>query len=120
MQHPARVERLVQLGPPPPDPAKQYPPDLTHADDVLRHATEKLVRLATEAGSLDAATACRRFWAIARPLFVAAPRDEQKIAAWGYCEVPNERNLWRRALQGVPPPQVLVPTPEDFARVTAP
>lgn len=91
VRHPARVNRLLQIGPSQPDTSTQYPPDLMNADSVLQEAFAQIGELQKQGRSDDPEEACKQFWSILRFIYVANPADAQKIQ-WGRCELANERN----------------------------
>ena len=120
MRYPAHVERIVQIGPMPPDPGKQYPAELTAVDDTARGVFAKLGELQKERASYDRRDFCQRFWSVLAALYVADPADAGKIR-WGHCDLPNELNFmayWTGSL--FPSIQALKLTPEALAKVEVP
>jgi proline iminopeptidase len=118
MKYPAHVDRIVQLAPIPPDPRKQYPPELTANDDVLRDTMVKLAELQKDRASYEPVEFCRQVWSILRCLYTADPRDADKIR-WDRCDLPNERSFmtyWMGRI--VPSIQALALTRETLAEVT--
>ena len=116
MKYPAHVDRIVQIGPMPPDPRKQYPPV---ADNVLAETMAKLVELQKDRASYDPIEFCRRFWSILRVIYVSDPKDADKIR-WDRCDLPNERNFmpyWMGTI--LPSIQTVSLADDDRARFTA-
>jgi pimeloyl-ACP methyl ester carboxylesterase len=119
-KHPSHVRRLVQLGPMPPNPAVQYPPELTANDSTLQTVFGRIAELQKDPEPRDPEARCRRFWSVLREIYVANPKNADRIT-WGRCELENERNMlgyWTRYL--LPSIQRLNPGVERFANVTAP
>ena len=117
MKYPAHVDRIVQIAPMPPDPRKQYPPV---DDDVLRDTFANLAELQKDRASYDPIQFCRKFWSILKAIYVADPKDADKIR-WDRCDLPNERSFmkfWTDSL--LPSIQALTLCAEDLAPVTAP
>ncbi|HLJ49409.1 MAG TPA: alpha/beta hydrolase [Bryobacteraceae bacterium] len=116
MKYPAQVSRAVQISPPPPFFSRQYetaPPDPVVAG--------RLAALQSERASTDPIEFCRKFWSIARLMFVANPENAAKLTNWGYCDVDNERNLMAYLVGSIFPSfHVLNLTAEDFGRVQMP
>ncbi len=120
VKHPSRVERIVQIGPMGPDPRKQYPPELTANDDVLRDALAKVAELQKERAAYDPVAFCRKLWSILRVIYVTDPADADKVR-WDRCDLSNERGFLKYWTESVLPSiHALALTAEDFARVTAP
>jgi pimeloyl-ACP methyl ester carboxylesterase len=120
MNHAAHVQRLVQIGPMPPNAGKQYPAHLTNADQTLADIAEKLTDLQRERTSADPQDLCQRFWALLRVLYVADPADANKIR-WDRCNLPNEWNFmkyWSSSI--LPSIYRLELKAEDFARLAMP
>lgn len=120
MKHAAKVNRIVQLAPAPPYTGKLYASHLTANDGVLQEVFAKLAELQKEREAHSPVEFCKKFWSILRVIFVANPRDAEKID-WGRCDLPNERNAMKYSNEFIfPSMQALRHTPQDFARVTAP
>lgn len=120
MTHPSHVERVVQIGPMAPDPAKQYPPELAGVDDTARSVFAKLGELQKERASYDRRGFCQRFWSVLAALYVADPQDAGKIT-WGHCDLPNELDFmayWTGSL--FPSIQRLALTREALAKARMP
>src|ERR1700722_18696759 len=120
MQHAARVGRVVQIGPMQPDAATQYPAHLTCADAVLADTMAKLGQMMKERPTGDAEEVCRKFWLVLRAIYVADPKDAERVN-WGRCEFANERNFmqyWTAHL--LPSIQSLNLTAEKMAKAKAP
>jgi proline iminopeptidase len=119
-KYPARVRRIVQLGPMPANPAIQYPPDLTANDTTLQTAFAGIGEMQKNPEPADPEARCRKFWSVLRTIYVADPKNADRIT-WGRCELENERNMlsyWMRYL--LPSIQRLALQPDAFADVTAP
>jgi proline iminopeptidase len=93
MEHPDRVERLVQLGPVPMRIGTEYPPDQRSDDWEEVTGKERLAELARlEKEGLPTRNPkefCERQWAAFRLGLVV---DQSKVAALGsgHCDLPNE------------------------------
>ncbi len=117
MKYPAHVDRIVQIGPMPPDPRKQYPPV---ADNVLPETMAKLAELQKDRASYDPSEFCRKLWSILRFIYVTDPKDADRIR-WDRCDLPNERDFmpyWMGTI--LPSIQSLSLAADDLAHVTAP
>lgn len=120
LRYPAHVGRIVQLGPIPPFPDRQYPRHLTGADETLQDVSSRLAALRAERGSSDPEAFCRRFWSVLRLLYVTDPADADRID-WGRCDLPNERSFMKYWTETVLPSiRALRLSAEDLAGVTAP
>jgi pimeloyl-ACP methyl ester carboxylesterase len=100
MKFPAQAHRVVQIGPLPPYAGKQYPADLTCADDTLRDVLSRLGQLEPQRAQMDPVEFCRAFWAILRRLYVVDPANAGRIR-WERCDEPNELNAmeyWTRSI----------------------
>ena len=100
LEHPAHVNRIVQIGPMPPSCGKAYPAELKCEDETFRNILARLAQLEGERSTTDPAEFCRKFWGLLRPLYVADPSNADKIG-WDRCDEPNERGLmkyWTRSL----------------------
>ena len=116
MKYPAHVSRVVQIAPPPPFFNKQY--DSLPPDPVI---TEKLAALQNQRASMDPIEFCRKFWSVARFMFVANPENAARLANWGYCDVDNERNLMAYLVGSIFPSfHRLNLTAEEFAKAQMP
>ncbi|HEY3741033.1 MAG TPA: alpha/beta hydrolase [Bryobacteraceae bacterium] len=121
MRHPERVSRMIQISPPPHEFGHQYQPPLSYTDERMSQIWADLQALEPQRASLDPIEFCRKWWALARPLFVANPAHAAGIADWGFCDLPNERNFMKHWMRNITPSlQRLHLAPEDFARVTCP
>lgn len=121
MRHPDRVSRMIQVGPPAPTFGQQYPPGLSFADERMSKIWSDLQALEPQRSSLDPIEFCRKWWALARPMFVADPAHAAGISDWGFCDLPNERNFMKHWIRNITPSlQRLHLTPEDFACITCP
>jgi len=120
MKYPAFVDRVVQVGAPPPDHAKKYPPHLTGHDATLIEVLAQLARLQANRGSEDPEEFCKRVWSVLRSIYVTNPADADRIN-WGRCHLPNERNFMKYWSEHILPSiQRLGLSAEDVAKVTAP
>jgi proline iminopeptidase len=120
MEYAAHVNRVVQIGPAPPNARVQYPSELAFNDGTLGDVFARIGALQKE-GPTDPEQRCRQFWAILAALYVTDPRDANRVAPWGRCDLANERNFMRY-FQGelLPSMQRLDLTADDFAKATAP
>jgi proline iminopeptidase len=121
MTHPTHAERIVQIAPMGPAPAKTYPPPLSYADDVGRDVFARLAGLQAQRDAHDPVEFCRRFWSVLRALYVTDPADAEKLRAWDRCDLPNERNFmkyWTGSI--LPSLKALDVRADDASKVTAP
>jgi pimeloyl-ACP methyl ester carboxylesterase len=95
LEHPQHVSRVVQIGPAAPNMTKRYPPDLTNMDATATQVFARLAQMQNESGPSDAVEACKRAWAVLRPLYVFDQANVHKIFRMGFCELANERNAMR-------------------------
>ena len=125
VEHPARVERIVQIGPVPRRWDTRFAPELT-ADDPApvpdSAAQAELTRLrSSELAERDPRAHCQREWEITRVRLVGDPRLADRVS--NVCEMPNEwpkafrRHLRHHFVGSVQPLDVPWGT---FQRVTAP
>jgi pimeloyl-ACP methyl ester carboxylesterase len=120
MKYAADLGRVVQIGPMQPDAAKQYPAHLTNADATFAEVMAKIGQMMKEPPSGDPEEVCKKFWAVLRAMYVADPKDADRID-WGRCELPNERNFMRYWTAHILPSiQSLKLTAEEMARAKAP
>jgi proline iminopeptidase len=116
----AEVGRVVQIGPAPPDAAKQYPPHLAYVDATFTEVMAEIGQVMKERPTGDPEEVCKKFWSVLRLIYVVNPADAERID-WGRCELPNERNLrpyWTGYL--MPSIQSLNLTAEEMSKATAP
>jgi proline iminopeptidase len=119
MRYPQHTERVIQIGPPAPDPAKQYPPELSNNDGLLPQVFAQLGQL-NQNPPEDPVERCRAFWKLLAPIFVYDPAHVAKID-WGRCELENERNFMRHFGTYIQPSLAgLKLTAEDLAKAVAP
>lgn len=125
IDHPHRIERIVQLGPVPMRFDTEYPPDLRSDDAEAVMGRERLAELGKlrEAGLHEQRPReyCERDWAVSRFMLIV---DPTKVAALGdgNCELPNE---WPIAFMRAWPHRqkelrALTLTAERLARVDQP
>jgi proline iminopeptidase len=120
MKYPAHVGRVVQIGPMQPDAAKQYPAHLRNADATFAEVMAKIGHMMKEPPSGDPEDVCKKFWAVLRAMYVADPKDAERID-WGRCELPNERNFMRYWTAHILPSiQSLNLTAEEMVKAKAP
>jgi pimeloyl-ACP methyl ester carboxylesterase len=118
MKYPDRVNRVVQIGPGQPFADRQYP---THADAALVEISAKLADLQKERPPSATKEFCKKWWAVARAMFVANPADADRIAEWGFCDLPNELHLMKHWVENIAPSiRSLSFTEHDYAKVKAP
>lgn len=91
-ENPECVERLVLIGPPGPDAEKIYPPELSCNDEVAVAFRESYAQLHSRRESMEAIQYCREAWKFMRILYVAEPRDADRLG-WETCLIPNERGF---------------------------
>lgn len=87
-EHPERVERLVQVGPPLPGVAGDSP---TTAEEWLQRdleAVETVRQRAREAG--DSEALCREYWAIMDRVMAGDPANASRLGTGRVCGLPNE------------------------------
>jgi pimeloyl-ACP methyl ester carboxylesterase len=119
--YPRTVRRIVQIGALGPEPAKQYPPELSNVDATLREALARLADLEREQQSLSSEQWCRKFWSIIRLIYVTDPADAHKVDAWSRFDQENERNFMSVFTQFIIPSiGRLNLAPHDFAAVSTP
>jgi proline iminopeptidase len=119
MKYAGHARRVVQIGPIQPDATAQYPAHLKYTDDIGARVMADMAQLMKGAPA-DPEEACRKFWAVLRPLYVADPKDVDKVD-WSRCDLPNERNFMPYWMGDVMPSiQRMKLTQQDFAKVTAP
>ncbi|MCI0627067.1 MAG: alpha/beta hydrolase [Acidobacteria bacterium] len=117
MGHPERVRKLVQIGPAPADAGRLYE---TSADGVTEEVMAAIGQLQKNRATQPPEEFCRSVWAALGHIYVANAEHAPQAAAWGRCELENERNFMRYFLTHVQPSlQRLKFAPEDFARVMA-
>jgi len=120
MRYATRVDRVVQIGPMPPNQATVYPPELSNEDETLRNVLAAIAELQKERPSMDPVAFCEKFWATLRPIYVADPADAGRIK-WSRCDLPNERNFMKPMMEYIMPSiQRLALGDADFAAATAP
>ena len=94
MKYPARVDRIVQIGPMEPEPGKAYPAHLTGADATLGAVMAELGQLQKERESTDPEEFCRKAWRVLCRIYVVDPKDAHRTN-WGRCDLPNERSFMK-------------------------
>jgi len=120
MKYPAQTNRIIQIGPMAPGEPRQYPPSLSHLDDVFRKAMAGLAELMKDPEASVSVEQCRRFWSVIGPIYVTNPSDVTKLK-FLRCDSENERNFmptWLHHLQ--PSIHALRLTAEGLAHVTTP
>jgi pimeloyl-ACP methyl ester carboxylesterase len=120
MRFPARVGRVIQIGPSGPDGGATYP--LERSDDIaVRQAVlERLAGFAAQAPS-DAVERCRRRWDVLRPLYVVDPADVSKLDGFERCTLEPERHAFEFVMTRlVPALQSLTLRATDLAAVRGP
>ncbi len=120
MTYPDRVNRIVLLGPVPPNQAAQYAAPLSNTDAVLLGFFAKAAELQKERASEEPKAFCRKFWALVRPIYVVNPADAGKIT-WERCDLPTELAFMKYWLEDLMPSiQQATPTAAELAKVKAP
>jgi proline iminopeptidase len=92
--YPTHVNRVIQIGPMPPNPDAQYPAHLTAMDGTFRDVMARLAELQREREVHDPEAFCHKAWAALRPLYVTDAADADQIT-WARCDLPNERGAMR-------------------------
>lgn len=100
--HPERVARMVLIGPPPPDPAKTYPPELRSSDGTLERFNEELAHLRLRISTLTPRDQCHEKWALLRRLYVADPANAD-VLRWAPCDLPNETGFMNQFMRYILP-----------------
>jgi pimeloyl-ACP methyl ester carboxylesterase len=114
------LDRVVQIGAPPPVSGTVYPPELTGADATFAAVMKALAEFQKSPPAGDPVERCRAFWSILRPIFVVNPKDATRVD-WGRCELPNERNAFAYLNQHIfPSLKALSLTSDVLASVTTP
>lgn len=122
MKHADHVNRVVPIGPTPPDATKQYPAHLTGADATMAEVTAKMAALENERPGEDPKEFGRKMWNVIRMLFVADPADVDKIN-WSVADLPNESlvNVMKHFNENLLPSMLsLRLTEDDFASAKMP
>ncbi|MGE0814693.1 MAG: alpha/beta fold hydrolase [Vicinamibacterales bacterium] len=115
--HPARVTRLVLLGPSGYGVGHGTPP---RPDAAAGAVFQRLGALQATAPA-DPEARCRAFWEVLAPLYVVDPVHAPRVAAWGRCDSANERAFPAYWTAHVEPSLVrLAPTAGDLARAGCP
>jgi proline iminopeptidase len=102
MQYPAQTRRIIQIGAMAPGQPRQYPPALSHVDDVFRNVMAGLAELMKDPYASVSEEACRRFVSILNPIYVTNPADVTKLT-WARCDLENERNFMTTWLDHLQP-----------------
>jgi pimeloyl-ACP methyl ester carboxylesterase len=125
IDHPDRIDRLVQLGPVPMRFDTEYPPDLRADDREEAIGKERLAALdALMKDGLperDPKEFCRRQWEAMRYVLVGDPARVDRLGD-GFCDLPNEwptafMRMWPHRQAEMKQLQI---TPEQLARVKNP
>jgi proline iminopeptidase len=97
MKDPDVIDRIVQIGPTEPTFGTTYPSHLTgaNADNTMRDVMARLEALQKERAGQEPAEFCRKFWSILGLIYVTDPSNTDRVAGWGRCELPNERNFMK-------------------------
>ena len=120
MNHPGRVSRVVQIGPPAPVYGKRYPPD-AGPDATVTAIFAKIGELQRNGAGMDPEELCERVWEVLRPMYVVDAKDANRLAHWGACDLPNERNAMHHFGANITPSmKTLTLTSEQFARASMP
>ena len=120
MRYPAQVNRVVQIGPAPPDAMKEYPAHLSNKDATFAEVMARVAQLQKQARPPDPVARCRQFWDVLKLIYVTDSRNADRID-WGRCHLENERNLmpyWTGDI--LPSMRGLALKPRDFARARVP
>ena len=101
MKYPAHANRIIQIGAMAPGAPRQYPPTLSHVDDVFRKAMADIAEFMKDPEARVSVEQCQRFWSVINPVYVTNPADVTKLR-WMRCDLENERTflpLWMHHLQ---------------------
>jgi proline iminopeptidase len=121
MNHPERVSRVVQIGPPPPVYGKRYEPDVNSTDPTLKEAFAKLGSVQAQGTGMPPEELCARVWEVLRPVYVAKREDANRLMSWGGCDLPNERNAMQHLNMNIlPSMKMLTFAPEQLAKASMP
>jgi proline iminopeptidase len=120
MKYPAHANRIIQIGAMAPGEPRQYPPTLSHVDDVFRTAMAGLAEVMKDPEARVSVEQCQRFCSVINPIYVTNPADVTKLR-WMRCHLENERNFMPTWLHHVQPSiHALRLTAEGLAHVTTP
>jgi proline iminopeptidase len=120
LKYPSHVDRIVQIGPIPPDATKQYPPELSNIDATLREFFGKAQELEKQRRLEAPIEFCKKFWSLLRVIYVANSSDADKIK-WERCDLQTELNFMKYWLQHLAPSiQGVKLTASDLTAVNSP
>jgi proline iminopeptidase len=120
LKYPSHVDRIVQIGPIPPDATKQYSPELSNIDATLREFFGKAQELEKQRQSEAPIEFCKKFWSLLRVIYVANSSDADKIK-WERCDLQTELNFMKYWLQHLAPSiQGVKLTASDLTAVNSP
>lgn len=120
VKNPARVGRLVQMGPMTPFAGKQYPPELAYQDATTGEVFSKLGAMQKEGFTGTPEEICKKVSSVLSMLCVVDRADAAKVD-WGRCDQPNESGFmryWTAVL--MPSLQKLVFTEKEVSRLQSP
>lgn len=89
---PERVSRIVLIGPPGPEFAKVYPPELRSSDGGLEAFQQKFADLQLRMSTMSPVERCLEAWDLLKKLYVIDPISANDLR-WAPCDVPNELNF---------------------------
>jgi proline iminopeptidase len=120
LKYPSHVDRIVQIGPIPPDATKQYSPELSNIDATLREFFGKAQELEKQRQSEAPIEFCKKFWSLLRVIYVANSSDADKIK-WERCDLQTELNFMKYWLEHLAPSiQGVKLTASDLTAVNSP
>lgn len=120
MQFAGHAGRVAMIGAVQPDATASYRPELAYDDGLVARVFGKIAEIQKSSSTTDPVEKCREFWNVLRAIYVADPRDAEKID-WGRCEVANERNALAYLMTYVVPSiQKVTLTAADFEKARAP
>lgn len=121
MKYPDCVSRVIQISPAQPWLGKSYAPPLSYSDDVLKQVWAALQGMESLRASMEPVEFCKKWWEVARRLFVEDAAHVAGIDDWGFCELDNERNFMKHWIANIVPSlQKLKLGVEEFGRVKCP
>ncbi|HEY3826979.1 MAG TPA: alpha/beta hydrolase [Bryobacteraceae bacterium] len=110
---------VVQIGAMEPVAGRQYPPHLAFNDGLLPQVFGKMGQLWQSRTTEDDKEMCRKAWAILGAIYVADPATAPRVAGWGRCDLPNERNFMRHWTTKIQPSIQNLKIPEEAAKATS-
>jgi pimeloyl-ACP methyl ester carboxylesterase len=94
MRFPARVGRVIQIGPAGPDGSATYPIERLDDIAVRQEVLERVAGFGAHAPA-DAEARCHALWDVLRPLYVVDPADVSKLDGFDRCSLDTERQAFQ-------------------------